>query len=77
MMVSTVFTNNRTQAIRIPADLRFPSHVRHVSIRTQGVELIISPINQSWDSFFLESATVSDDFMKTRASQDSSDRETL
>jgi antitoxin VapB len=52
MSIGSVFENNRTQAVRIPADSRFPEGVKRVSIRIVGPDRIISPIDQMWDSFF-------------------------
>eukprot|EP01133_Synstelium_polycarpum_P003523 gene3523-4029_t len=43
MSTGTIFTNNRTQNIRIPADMRFPAGVKTVEVRAVGRELIISP----------------------------------
>jgi antitoxin VapB len=42
-----------------------------------GFERIIAPLGQTWDSFFLNSPQVADDFLETRASQDQPVRETL
>lgn len=77
MSIGTVFTNNRTQAVRLPVDVRLPDGVHKVAIRVRGNERIISPASQSWDSFFLNGPAVSDDFMQERASQDQPDRESL
>lgn len=77
MTTSTVFTNNRTQAVRLPLDMRLPDHVKHVQVRAVGAERIIVPINSSWDSFFLAGPAVSDDFMPERASQEQPEREAL
>lgn len=77
MTITTVFINNRTQAVRLPIDHRLPDGVRKVEVRTKGNERIISPVGQTWDSFFLNGPPVSDDFMPERASQDQIDREPL
>jgi antitoxin VapB len=77
MKTSTVFTNNRTQAVRLPAELRFPENVKQVEVRAVGVERIISPVNAAWDSFFLGANLPSDDFMAERADQGQSEREAL
>jgi len=77
MTISTVFTNNRTQAVRLPVDLRLPEGVRKVRVRARGNERIISPVGQTWDSFFLDGPTLSDDFMAERASQLQPEREAL
>lgn len=77
MSTTTVFTNNRTQAVRLPAELRLPEDVKQVSIRAHGKERIIAPLASSWDSFFLDAPGVSDDFMPERASQQQPGREAL
>jgi antitoxin VapB len=75
MAISTVFTNNRSQAIRLPVELRLPDSIKKVNIRALGNDRIISPIGQTWDSFFLVPPMVSDDFMEERDSQEQSERE--
>lgn len=75
MTISTVFTNNRTQAVRLPAELRLPDNVKRVQVRAIGKERIISPIENTWDSFFLSGPKVSEDFLPERASQQQSERE--
>lgn len=77
MATSTVFTNNRSQAVRLPADLRLPQGVYKVEVRAKGNERIIAPAGQSWDSFFLDGLAVSEDFMAERADQQQPDREAL
>jgi antitoxin VapB len=77
MGISTVFTNNRTQAVRLPADLRLPDNVKRVQVRALGQDRIISPLNNAWDTFFLNGAQVSDDFMSERARQKQEPRESL
>ena len=52
MSIGTVFVNNRTQAVRLPLDVRLPEGVHKVDIRARGPERIIAPLGQSWDSFF-------------------------
>lgn len=77
MTTSTVFTNNRTQAVRLPADVRFPDTVKKVDVRVVGQERVIAPADQAWDSFFLGTQTASEDFMTERASQQQAEREPL
>lgn len=77
MSVGTVFINNRTQAVRLPVDVRLPEGVQKVEIRVRGNERIISPVGQTWDSFFNAGPLVSDDFMSERATQEQADRESL
>lgn len=77
MTTSTVFTNNRTQAVRLPAEMRFPDNVKKVEVRVVGQERVIAPLDHTWDSFFLGGPTVSDDFLGERASQHQIEREAL
>jgi len=77
MTRSTVFTNNRTQAVRLPAEACFPDAVKKVNVRVVGLECIIAPAESTWDSFFLEGEQATDDFMAERASQEQAKRESL
>lgn len=75
MNLGSVFKNNRTQAVRLPAESRFPENVKKVVVRVVGQDRILSPLTNTWDSFFLSEDGVTDDFMTERASQDQSERE--
>ena len=77
MTTTTVFINNRSQAIRLPAELRLPENVKRVDVRARGSERIIAPLGQSWDSFFIDGPQAADDFMEMRASQGQPERESL
>lgn len=77
MSIGTVFINNRTQAVRLPVEVRLPEGVSKVQVRVRGNERILAPLGQSWDSFFRHGSAVSDDFMPERASQHQSEREAL
>ena len=56
MATGSVFENNRTQAVRIPAEMRFDAGVRKVNVRVVGPDRVLSPVDRVWDSFFLDSA---------------------
>ncbi len=75
MDTGSVFVNNRTQAVRLPAKTRFPDNVKKVVVRVLGKDRVLSPVENVWDSFFLSNERVSDDFMAERASQDQQERE--
>lgn len=66
MIEASIFMTNRSQAVRLPAEVRFDNDVKKIAVRILGNERILSPLNQSWDSFFLNSETVSEDFMFER-----------
>jgi antitoxin VapB len=75
--ITTVFTNNRSQAVRLPAEARLPDEVKKVIIRIRGRERIITPLENTWDNFFLNGPSVSDDFMNERGEQKPVEREGL
>ncbi len=77
MNLGTVFQNNRTQAVRLPVDSRFPDKVKKVVVRIVGKDRVLSPVENTWDSFFLSEDGVSDDFMNKRAPQEQSERESF
>ena len=73
----SVFINNRTQSVRLPADMRFPDGIKKVSVRAVGADRVLSPIDHTWDSFFASAESVTDDFMEDRATQEQPEREAL
>jgi antitoxin VapB len=75
--ITTVFTNNRSQAVRMPAEARLPAEVKKVIVRIRGRDRIITPIENTWDNFFLNGPLVSDDFMNERGVQKPVERESL
>ena len=80
MAASTVFLNNRSQAVRLPAEARFPASVKRVQVRVVGADRVISPVEQVWDSFFSPEPGVllaTDDYMAERVDPTQAPRETL
>lgn len=77
MPIGSVFVNNRTQAVRLPAETRFSDEVKKVTVRVVGHDRILSPVDKTWDSFFNSEDRVTDDFMEERASQEQSERESF
>jgi len=75
MPVGSIFLYNRSQAVSLPVEARFPDNVKKVQVRVVGSDRILSPMDKSWDSFFLDSEGVTDDFMVERACQERSARE--
>jgi antitoxin VapB len=61
-----IFKSNQTQAVRLPKDVAFPEGVTEVEITKVGNSRIISPVGQSWDSFFADPHKISDDFLIER-----------
>ena len=70
MPIGKIFEHNRIQSVSLPEGAQFPDNVRKVHVRVSGPDRILSPASQTWDSFFLGSKRVTDDFMAERASQE-------
>ena len=77
MKATTVFLNNKTQAVRLPMEARMPDSVKKVFVRVNNQERIISPIDSAWDGFFLSGKQASEDFLPNRAEQTECERESL
>jgi len=61
----------------MPAETRLPDEVKKVVVRIRGRERIITPIENTWDHFFLNGPAVSNDFMNEHWEQKPIDRESL
>ena len=72
MIEASVFMTNRSQAVRLPAEVRFSEEIKKLSVRVLGSDRILS-----WDSFFLNDQAVSDDFMNEREIAFQPEREAL
>ncbi|MCU5775262.1 toxin-antitoxin system antitoxin VapB [Erwiniaceae bacterium BAC15a-03b] len=73
-METTVFLSNRSQAVRLPKAVALPDDVKRVEIIAVGRTRIISPAEESWDSWF-DGETVSADFMSDREQPQPQERE--
>lgn len=60
-----LFTNGRSQAVRIPKAYRFQG-VSEVLIRKEGDALIIVPARKTWTSYAEDAPAVGNDFMAER-----------
>ncbi|WP_293368441.1 type II toxin-antitoxin system VapB family antitoxin [Nevskia sp.] len=63
---ASLFRNGSNQAVRLPQELRFPDGVTEVLIRREGNNLILSPAQPDWKSFFASTEEVDQDFMADR-----------
>lgn len=75
MANSTVFTSNRSQAVRLPKAVAFPEDVHLVDVLKIGRSRVIVPQGQRWDDIFLNGPRVSDDFMSEREQPAAEERE--
>lgn len=63
---STVFTSNRSQAVRLPKAVAFPGDVHQVEIIKIGDSRLIVPAGRRWDDLFRNGPRMSADFMNER-----------
>jgi antitoxin VapB len=77
MTRSTVFTSNRSQAVRLPKPVAFPAGVHQVEIVKIGQSRLVSPVGHRWDDLFLNGPRATDDFMMDRAQPEPESREPL
>ena len=76
MARSTVFMNNKTQAVRLPKPVALPDSVKKVDIVKVGRGRLIMPAGESWDAWF-DREGVSDDFLPERDQPSDQERESL
>ena len=77
MTSSTVFTSNRSQAVRLPKGVAFPDDVHQVDILIIGRSRMIVPRGRRWDDLFLSGPRVSEDFLAERRQPTAEEREQL
>ncbi len=75
MTTSTVFTSNRSQAVRLPKPVAFPEDVHQVDILKIGRSRVIVPQGKRWDDLFLTGARATDDFLANREQPIAEERE--
>lgn len=63
MVIARVIEVDGAQPISMQGKASFPGSVAKVNIRVQGCERIISPVQNTWNKFFLNGPKVSDNFM--------------
>lgn len=64
LKTATLFTNGRSQAVRIPKEFEFEG-VAEVEISREGDGLILRPARKTWASF-ADAPLADDDFMTDR-----------
>jgi antitoxin VapB len=77
MTRATVFTSNRSQAVRLPKAVAFPADVHQVEIIKIGHSRMISPVGKRWDDLFREGPRATEDFMRKRDQPAAEEREAL
>ncbi|MBS1905668.1 MAG: antitoxin [Actinobacteria bacterium] len=66
MTRTSLFYNNRTQAVRLPKAAAFPEGVTAVEVTVVGNARVITPVAEAFDYWWEHGARVSDDFMIER-----------
>ena len=77
MTKSTVFTSNRSQAVRLPKAVAFPEGVHQVDILKIGRSRVIVPQGKRWDDLFASGPRPSEDFLAERGQPATEEREPL
>ncbi|UXT21897.1 antitoxin [Agrobacterium tumefaciens] len=77
MATSTVFTSNRSQAVRLPKAVAFPDDVHKVDILKVGLTRVIVPHGKRWDDLFLAGPRATEDFLSNREQPTSEERESF
>jgi antitoxin VapB len=72
---STVFTSNRSQAVRLPKAVAFPEDVHQVDILKIGRSRVIVPQGKRWDDLFENGPRASADFVAEREQPAAEERE--
>ena len=70
-----IFTNGRSQAVRLPKAFRFDAE--EVYIRRVGNDVILSAKKPAWSDFFQETSAFDDDFLAERDNAPPQQRETF
>ena len=72
METAKLFTNGRSQAVRLPKDCRFPGE--EVAIKKVGNIVLLYPAETAWDAF-LRTEPVCDEFAESIIAARSSDHD--
>ncbi|MEL7978018.1 type II toxin-antitoxin system VapB family antitoxin [Isoptericola sp. F-RaC21] len=76
-MRTTVFRNNRTQAVRLPKAVALPDDVREVTIRVLGRARVIEPVGSGWDTWFEHGLRAETGFLAERDQGTDQERDAL
>lgn len=75
MQTAKIFTNGRSQAVRLPKEFRFSGE--DVFIKKIGNMVILYPKNDPWAPLVNSLGQFTDDFMETREQPTQDSRENL
>jgi antitoxin VapB len=75
MKTAKLFKNGRSQAVRLPKELRFEGD--RVFIKKVGSSVVLIPYQRPWQTLFESLDQFSDDFMESRQQPIPQEREHL
>ena len=75
METAKLFQNGNSQAVRLPKAFRIPGN--EVRIYKKGNQVILEPIEMTWDSLFESLNEFPEDFMKNGRNQPSMQKREL
>jgi antitoxin VapB len=61
-----VFIDDKDQVVKLVGEARLLEDIKKVAVRIRGRERVITPLENTWDNFFLNGLRVTDDFMNQR-----------
>ncbi|MFN2359221.1 MAG: antitoxin [Desulfotignum sp.] len=67
MATAKLFQNGSSQAVRLPKEFRIPGN--EVKICKHGNQVILEPIEKTWDSLFESLSEFPEDFMQDGRNQ--------
>ena len=67
MEKAKLFQNGNSQAVRLPKEFRMPGN--EVTIYKKGNQIIIEPLETTWDALFESLAEFPEDFMEEGRNQ--------
>ncbi|WP_374688071.1 antitoxin [Promineifilum sp.] len=73
MDTAKLFTNGRSQAVRLPKEYRFEG--TEVFIKKVGNAVMLIPATESWQTLVESLSQFSDDFMESREQPETQERE--
>lgn len=66
METAKLFTNGRSQAVRLPKALSFDADVKEVTVEREGEAITLKPYRPRWSTFAKDAPRVDDDFLLDR-----------
>lgn len=72
MNTAKLFQSGNSQAVRLPKEFRLPGE--KVKIFRQGNQIILEPLEETWDDFIASLADFPEDFMESGRNQPNEQR---